>query len=593
MKNNIINNLNNLRQLMKKNQIDAYIVPTNDFHGSEYVGDYFKSRSFISGFTGSAGTVVVTCDEAGLWTDGRYFLQAEEELSGTTINLYKSLEPGVPTIFEFLDKKLTKDCTIGFDGRLVSIDFVEQLKLNLSKKNINIFYQEDLIDQVWENRPSISKQKAFELSIDFTGMSRIEKFAKVREHLDKLEADVFLLTSLDDIAWLFNLRGNDVACNPVLLSYAIVSKDSVKLYVNDGVLDADLIKKLNADDIEILAYNDIYNDVQAFKDEVVVYQKNKVNYALSALINAKKVINEVNYTTILKAEKNETEVKNAYAAHLKDGVAVTKFIYWLKTNVGKIYIDEITAAEKLEEFRKEQENFKGISFETIAGYKQHGAIIHYSATEESKIEVLPKSFLLVDSGGQYLEGTTDVTRTISLGELSEKEKLYYTLVLKGHLDLSNAVFRNGTTGAQLDILARKHLYSHGLNYNHGTGHGVGSFLNVHEGPQNISPTPRAAYPFKEGMITSNEPGVYLPDEFGIRIENLVVCKKYAENEFGKFLCFDDLTLVPYDIEAIDKTILSTEDITNIHSYHVRVYEALKEYLTEEERTWLYRITEAI
>lgn len=593
MKKNIINNLNNLRQLMKKNQIDAYIVPTNDFHGSEYVGDYFKSRSFISGFTGSAGTVVVTCDEAGLWTDGRYFLQAEEELSGTTIDLYKSLEPGVPTIFEFLDKKLTKDCTIGFDGRLVSIDFVEQLKSNLSKKNINIFYQEDLIDQVWENRPSISKQKAFELSIDFTGMSRIEKFAKVREHLDKLEADVFLLTSLDDIAWLFNLRGNDVACNPVLLSYAIVSKDSVKLYVNDGVLDADLIKKLNADGIDILAYNDIYNDVQAFKDEIVVYQKNKVNYALSALINAKKVINEVNYTTILKAEKNETEVKNAYAAHLKDGVAVTKFIYWLKTNVGKIYIDEITAALKLEEFRKEQENFKGISFETIAGYKQHGAIIHYSATEESKIEVLPKSFLLVDSGGQYLEGTTDVTRTISLGELSEKEKLYYTLVLKGHLDLSNAVFRNGTTGAQLDILARKHLYSHGLNYNHGTGHGVGSFLNVHEGPQNISPTPRAAYPFKEGMITSNEPGVYLPDEFGIRIENLVVCKKYAENEFGKFLCFDDLTLVPYDIEAIDKTILSTEDITNIHSYHVRVYEALKEYLTEEERTWLYRITEAI
>ena len=593
MKNNIIENLNNLRELMKKNQIDAYIVPTNDFHGSEYVGDYFKVRSFISGFTGSAGTVVITLDEAGLWTDGRYFLQAEEELTGTTINLYKSLEPGVPTIFEFLDKKLSKDCTIGFDGKLVSIDFVDQLKASLNNKNINIFYQEDLIDQIWKNRPSISKEKAFELALEYSGLSRIDKFIKVQEHLNKLQADLLLLTSLDDIAWLFNLRGNDVACNPVLLSYAVVAKDYVKLYVNDGVLDADLIKKLNNDGVMVLPYNDIYNDVKLFNNDVVVYQKNKVNYALSALINAKKIINEVNYTTILKAEKNEVEVKNAYVAHLKDGVAVTKFIYWLKCNVGKIYIDEITASEKLEEFRKKQASFMGISFETICGYKEHGAIIHYSATPLSKIEVLPKSFLLVDSGGQYLEGTTDITRTISLGELSEQEKLYYTLVLKGHLDLASVVFRSGTTGAQLDILARKHLYAHGLNYNHGTGHGVGSFLNVHEGPQNISPTSRASYPLKEGMITSNEPGIYLPGEFGIRIENLVVCKKYTENDFGKFLCFDDLTLVPYDIEAIDKTVLSDEDIKNIHVYHEKVYEALKDYLTEEERTWLYNIKEAI
>lgn len=593
MKTNIVNNLNKLRKLMKNNNIDAYIVPTNDFHGSEYVGDYFKSRSFISGFTGSAGTVVITQDEAGLWTDGRYFLQAEEELMGSSINLYKMGEPNVPTIFEFLNQKLEKECSIGFDGRVMSIDFVEQLKTVLSKKSINIFYQEDLIDQLWDNRPSISKEKAFELSHEYTGINRIEKFKKVREHLLELEADLLILTSLDDIAWLFNLRGNDVACNPVLLSYAVISRDNVKLYVNEGVLSSEIIKNLNNDGVEILSYNDIYNDVKLFNDFTVVYQKNKLNYTLASLINCKKVINEVNYTTILKAEKNETEVKNSYYAHLKDGIAVTKFIYWLKTNVGKIYIDEITAAEKLEEFRRQQENFMGISFETIAGYKEHGAIIHYSATEESKIEVLPKSFLLVDSGGQYLEGTTDITRTISLGELSEKERLYYTLVLKGHLDLSKAIFRSETTGAQLDILARKHLYSHGLNYKHGTGHGVGSFLNVHEGPQNISPTPRAAYPFKEGMITSNEPGIYLENEFGIRIENLVVCKKYVENEFGKFLCFDDLTLVPYDIEAIDKTILSPDDITNIHSYHARVYEALKDYLTAEEKEWLCNIKEAI
>ena len=291
--------------------------------------------------------------------------------------------------------------------------------------------------------------------------------------------------------------------------------------------------------------------------------------------------------------KNETEIKNAYYAHLKDGVAVTKFIYWLKTNVGKIYIDEITAADKLEEFRTEQENFMGISFETIAGYKEHGAIIHYSATSESKIEVLPKSFLLVDSGGQYLEGTTDITRTISLGELTDQEKLYYTLVLKGHLALSNAVFRNGTTGGMLDILAREPLYNYGLNYNHGTGHGVGSFLNVHEGPQNISPTPRASYPFQEGMITSNEPGIYLPNEFGIRIENLILCKKHSETNFGKFLCFDDLTLVPYDIEAIDLNVLTDVDKELIHNYHEKVYNALKDYLTVDEANWLNSIKEAI
>lgn len=593
MKNNIVNNLTKLRELMKQKNIDAYIIPTNDYHGSEYVGDYFKTRSFISGFTGSAGSVVVTLTEAGLWADGRYFLQAENELIGSTIDLYKMGEPGVPTILEFLNDKLPSNATIGFDGKVISIEFVESLKKELNKENLNIYYQEDLVGQIWENRPSISKEKAYELDIKYAGITRSEKIKQVREHLTKLKADVLLLTSLDDIAWLFNLRGNDVACNPVLLSYALIGIDYVNLYVNDGVLENELIAKLNNDEIKVADYNEIYNDVKSLNDSVVVYQKNKVNYSLSALVNCKKVINEINYTTILKAIKNETEIKNSYLAHLKDGIAVTKFIYWLKTNVGKIYIDEITAALKLEEFRREQENFKGISFETICGYKEHGAIIHYSATIDSKIEILPKSFVLVDSGGQYLEGTTDITRTISLGNLTEKEIKYYTYVLQGHLALSNQVFRNGTTGGQLDIVARTPLYKAGLNYNHGTGHGVGSFLNVHEGPQNISPTPRAAYPFSEGMITSNEPGVYLENEFGIRIENLIVCKKYAENEFGKFLCFDDLTLVPYDIEAIDQTILTENDKVYIHTYHEKVYNALKDYLTTEEKNWLYNIKEAI
>lgn len=593
MKSNIINNLNRLRALMKERNIDAYIIPTNDFHGSEYVGEYFKTRSFISGFTGSAGTCVVTLNSAGLWTDGRYFLQAEKELENSSIDLYRSLEPGVPSIFEFLNQTLGNKCKIGFDGRVLSVDFVEELKKELISKELEISYQEDLIDLVWENRPSISKEKAFELDIKYAGESRVNKLNQIKERLNKLNADLLILTSLDDIAWLFNLRGNDVACNPVLLAYTVIAKSYVKLYVNEGVLSSDLITKLNSEGISVHAYNDIYEDVKLLKNEVVVYQKNRVNYALCSLINVKKVINEVNYTTILKAVKNETEIKNAYYAHLKDGVAVTKFIYWLKTNVGKIYIDEITAADKLEEFRTEQENFMGISFETIAGYKEHGAIIHYSATSESKIEVLPKSFLLVDSGGQYLEGTTDITRTISLGELTDQEKLYYTLVLKGHLALSNAVFRNGTTGGMLDILAREPLYNYGLNYNHGTGHGVGSFLNVHEGPQNISPTPRASYPFQEGMITSNEPGIYLPNEFGIRIENLILCKKHSETNFGKFLCFDDLTLVPYDIEAIDLNVLTDVDKELIHNYHEKVYNALKDYLTVDEANWLNSIKEAI
>lgn len=593
MKSNIVNNLNKLRALMKERNIDAYIIPTNDFHGSEYVGEYFKTRSFISGFTGSAGTCVVTLNSAGLWTDGRYFLQAEKELENSSIDLYRSLEPGVPSIFEFLNQTLGNKCKIGFDGRVVSVDFVEELKKELISKELEISYQEDLIDLVWENRPSISKEKAYELDIKYAGESRVNKLNQIKERLNKLNADLLILTSLDDIAWLFNLRGNDVACNPVLLAYAVIAKSYVKLYVNEGVLSSDLITKLNSEGISVHPYNDIYEDVKLLKNEVVVYQKNRVNYALCSLINVKKVINEVNYTTILKAVKNETEIKNAYYAHLKDGVAVTKFIYWLKTNVGKIYIDEITAADKLEEFRTEQENFMGISFETIAGYKEHGAIIHYSATCESKIEVLPKSFLLVDSGGQYLEGTTDITRTISLGELTDQEKLYYTLVLKGHLALSNAVFRNGTTGGMLDILAREPLYNYGLNYNHGTGHGVGSFLNVHEGPQNISPTPRASYPFQEGMITSNEPGIYLPNEFGIRIENLILCKKHSETNFGKFLCFDDLTLVPYDIEAIDLNVLTDVDKELIHNYHEKVYNALKDYLTVDEANWLNSIKEAI
>lgn len=594
MKKNIINNLQLLRNLMKERNIDAYIIPTNDFHGSEYVGDYFKSRSFISGFTGSSGTVVVTPVEAGLWTDGRYFLQAEDQLKDTTIDLYKVGEPGVLELTEFLNLKLPATCKIGFDGRVVSSLFVETLTEELKDKIVTISFEEDLLDLIWENRPSISKKPAYELELVHSGLGRVEKINQIKEHLKEIKADHLVLTSLDDIAWLFNIRGNDVECNPVVLSYAAISLDETILYIHNGVLSRELLNKFNEENIIVKDYLDIYTDVTTYnKEEVVVYQKNKVNYMLSSLIKVDKVIDEINYTSVLKAVKNEVEIKNAYHAHLKDGIAVTKFIYWLKTNVGKIEMDEISVSDKLEEFRRMQPNFKGISFETIAGYKEHGAIIHYFATPDTNIKVLPKSFLLVDSGGQYFEGTTDITRTISMGELSEKEKLCYTLVLKGHLALSNAVFKSETAGIQLDILARMPLYQYGYNYKHGTGHGVGSFLNVHEGPQNISPAPRASYPLQEGMITSNEPGVYLPNEFGVRIENLVLCLKDKTTEFGDFLKFDDLTLVPYDIEAIDQSLLTIEEKALIHKYHERVYEALKDYLTKEEQVWLRTIKEAI
>lgn len=594
MKENIIKNLETLRKLMADRGIDAYIIPTNDFHGSEYVCDYFKTRAFMSSFTGSNGTLVITLTEAGLWTDGRYFLQAEDQLSGTTIDLYKEKEPDVLTIPGFLKAKLPEKCKIGFDGRVVSVKFVEEILAELNSETVEISFNEDLVDLIWTDRPSISKQPAYELEVIYSGLERTAKIAQVKEHLQEINAHRLVLTSLDDIAWLFNIRGNDVACNPVLLSYAVVSLDEVILYVNEGVIDQKLLAKFKAENIIVKDYFAIYDDVVNYKkEEVIVYEKAKVNYALCSLIKVDKVIDEVNYTTMLKAVKNASEIKNAYLAHLKDGIAVTRFIYWLKNNVGKIEMDEISVSDKLEEFRKMQPNFQGISFETISGYKEHGAIIHYFATPDTNKKISHESFLLVDSGGQYLEGTTDVTRTISLGELSDKEKLCYTLVLKGHLALANAIFKSGTAGIQLDILARLPLFQYGYNYNHGTGHGVGSFLNVHEGPQNISATPRAIHEFKEGMITSNEPGLYLANEFGVRIENLVLCINKQTTEFGTFLGFDNLTLVPYDIESIDQSLLTLEEKELIHKYHERVYESLKNYLTDEERCWLKDIKEAI
>lgn len=595
MKNNIVERLTKLRAKMQELHIDAYIIPTNDFHGSEYVGDYFKTRSYMTGFTGSAGTCIVTLDEAGLWTDGRYFLQAEAELVGTTINLYRMGEEKVPSIIEFLKNKLVKNSCIGFDGRVVSISFVKMLNHALSSLEVKYNFEIDLVGEIWNNRPELSHKDVFELGLEYAGESRNSKFMRVRTNLEKAGADILVLTSLDDIAWILNLRGADVECNPVFLSYLVISAETSVLYINDTILSDRIISNLKKDAILIKPYNQIYEDLKLIDPaKVLMLDESKVNYRIYGCISNHRLINNVNPTTIFKAIKNETEIKNAYLAHIKDGVALTKFIYYLKHHLNQTNLTEISASEILTKLRSEQENFIGLSFETIAGYKEHGAIIHYAATPATDQALSNKSFLLVDSGGQYLEGTTDVTRTISLGSLSAKEKAYYTLVLKGHLALGNAVFLKGTSGANLDILARGALYQAGLNYNHGTGHGVGSLLNVHEGPQNISSSAmRANYPLEVGMITSNEPGVYIPGEFGVRIENLILCKEHQTTAFGHFLCFDNLTLAPYEIDAIDLNLLTETEKNQIHTYHKRVYDTLSPYLTKEENQWLKQIVEAI
>lgn len=593
----IINRLTQLRSKMKEYNIDAYIIPTNDYHGSEYISDYFKQREYMSGFTGSAGTLLVLKDEALLYTDGRYFLQAGKELNNTTITLMKMGEENVLSLFDYLKCYLPNNSTIGFDGRVVSSKYVANLKASLSNKNINIVSSYDLVGMIWDNRPylipdNVSKVK--DHNIMFCGINRCDKIEQVRNYMKEHNYDYYILTSLDDIAWLLNIRGNDVMCNPVVISYVVISMDYVKLFIHKEKLDSTIYDILTKDNILIHEYDNVYSEIKNIHNSNVYLDSSKVNYYIYSLIDSSNNIYSFeNITTRLKSIKNEVEVKGAYKACLKDGIALTKLIYFIKHN-DMSKLTELDIVNKYEELRKDIVGYHGISFETISGYSYHGAIIHYEPTIDTNIYLDNKSYLLIDCGGQYDEGTTDVTRTISLGFLTEEERRDYTLVLKGHINLLNAKFIKGVTGAQLDILARSPLYEYGLNYNHGTGHGVGSYLNVHEGPQNISSViSRSNVAMLPGMITSCEPGIYKENKYGIRIENTMVCKEYLESEMGKFLEFDSLTLVPYDIQAIDRKYLNESDIKFIHSYHERVYNSLKDYLTKEELSWLESIKEAI
>ena len=588
-----------IRDLMKEKNIYAYIVPSSDYHQSEYVGDYFKSREFMSGFTGSAGTLIISMDEAGLWTDGRYFIQAENELKDSGIKLFKMGEEGVPTIEEYLLEKLPKDSTLGFDGRVMSVKEGQSLASKLSFKGINIEYKYDLVNDIWKDRCSLPTEKAFLLDIEYSGESFSDKLSRIRTVMKEKKATIHILASLDDIAWLFNIRGRDIKSNPVVLSYAIIGIDSVYLFIDKNKISEDIRTELSKENVQIKGYEEVYEFIKNIdENEVVLIDTSKVNYAIYNNIpsNVQK-IEERNPSILFKSIKNEVELKNIRNSHIKDGVAFTKFMYWLKKNIGKIEITEISATQKLEDFRREQEKFIEPSFSTIAAYKDHAAMMHYSATEESNYKLEPRDLFLVDSGGQYFDGTTDITRTIALGPIPKHVRRDFTNVVRGMIRLSKAKFLYGCRGYNLDILARGPLWEEGIDYKCGTGHGIGFVLNVHEGPNGFRWKVREGIDdnciLEEGMVTTNEPGVYVENSHGIRIENEIVVRKSDKNEYGQFMDFEVITFAPIDLDAIDESLILEDERIYLNNYHKQVYDKISPYLNEEEKHWLKTYTREI
>lgn len=588
-----------LREEMKRRSIDIYVVPTADFHESEYVGEHFKARKFITGFTGSAGTAVITLKEAGLWTDGRYFVQAEKQLEGSTVTLYRMAEEGVPAVEEFVKDKLPQGGCIGFDGRTVNGAWGEKFAAIAEEKGGSLSVGEDLIDLIWTDRPELSRAPLFILEEKYSGKSTAEKIKDVRAKMAEEGADVHILTSLCDIAWLLNIRGGDIQSVPVVLSYLVLTKDQCIWFLQEEVVDDAIRAYLKENHIETRPYDDIYTYVPAIPESaVVLMNKSGVNYRICNELNKNiQVINKPNPTELMKAVKNPVEVDNIRLAHVKDGVAVTKFMYWLKTNIGKIPMTEISASDYLEARRREQENFIDLSFTTISAYGANAAMMHYSATPESNTELKPEGFLLVDSGGHYYEGTTDITRTFVLGTISDEMKQHFTAVCRSNMKLANAKFLYGACGLNLDILARGPLWDMGIDYKCGTGHGVGYILNVHEGPNGfrwkIVPERHDSGVLEEGMITTDEPGVYLEGKYGIRTENELVCRKAEKNEYGQFMEFENITYAPIDLDGIDPEQMSPREKQMLNDYHKKVYEVLSPYMTEEENEWLKKYTRAI
>lgn len=588
-----------LRAEMEKRGITVYVVPTADFHESEYVGDHFKARKFITGFTGSAGTAVITAEEAGLWTDGRYFVQAENQLKGSTVTLYRMGEEGVPTVDEFVKDKLNEGGCLGFDGRVVNGTWGGKLEKIASAKNASMHVTEDLIDLIWEDRPALSKQPLFILEEKYSGKSTADKIADLRKAMKENGANVHILTSLYDIAWLLNIRGNDIDYVPVVLSYLVLTETECIWFLQEDVVDDKIRAYLEENHITTKPYDAIYDYVPEIPaDAVVLMNRGTVNYRIvNSLDKAIKVVDKPNPTELMKAVKNKTEVDNTRAAHVKDGVAFTKFMYWLKTNIGKIPMTEISASDYLEARRREQDNFIELSFNTICAYGANAAMMHYAATPESDAELKPEGFLLVDSGGHYFEGTTDITRTMALGPITDEMRLHFTTVCRSNMNLAHAKFLYGCTGLNLDILSRGPLWEMGIDYKCGTGHGVGYVLNVHEGPNGfrwrVVPERHDNGVLEEGMITTDEPGVYLEGKYGIRTENELVCRKAEKNEYGQFMEFENITYAPIDLDAIDPDLLSAREKKMLNDYHKMVYDTISPYMTPEENEWLKRYTRAI
>ena len=566
-----------LQKQMKIHHIDWYIIPTTDYHGSEYVHPHFRFREFLSGFTGSAGTLLVNLDAAYLWTDGRYFLQAEAELFGSEITLMKTGEPDVPGLSQFLKNHISENQTLGFDGRLISIELGQKLEKICSELNANLVWNIDLADEVWKERPKLIPSPIYRLPPEVTGHSFQEKLTALQQKMASCKTDVIILTALEEIAWLFNMRGSDIEHTPVFYSFVAITRTDYTLFAPQDMLPEDFPKN------RVCRYSDINVYLSNIDSDMRVWLcKSQGSYwMLKHLCKTSKLNFNQTPIALMKAIKNNVEIKATKNAHLKDGIAVTTFIHWVKNNIGKVPMSELSASDFLKNCRKKQAGYKEPSFTTISGYNSNGAIIHYTPTVSSNATLESKGFLLVDSGGQYSDGTTDITRTIALGPLTPKMKEYYTAVLKAHIALASAEFSEGTTGADLDAVTRKPLTDLGLNYNHGTGHGVGHMLSVHEGPQNISPRGNSQQ-MLPGMITSNEPGVYIPGEFGIRLENEIFCVKKNNGKLG----FETLTLCPFDLDAIITDKLTHTEKEWLNSYHENIVRNLSPYLDKKVASWL-------
>lgn len=584
-----------LRELMKREHLSAFIFPSTDAHQSEYVADHWRGREWISGFNGSAGTAVVTMKSAALWTDSRYFLAAEEQLEGTEYQLMRLKMEGTPTIAEWLGKELqdVQSPEVGLDGMVNSYNYVKDLSYSLRKLGgITLRTNLDPLEQIWENRPSLPANPVEIQPLEYAGETLASKVARIRKSLRELHADGMLVSALDDIAWTLNLRGTDVHCNPVFVSYLLIESDKVSLFVDDNKLSPEVKQYLQDNQVSLYKYNKVEKCLESYSEYNILLDGNETSYYLWKTVKCQEIVAAGSPIPAMKAVKNKAEIEGYRSAMLKDGVAMVKFLKWLKPAVEAGGQTEISIDEKLTSLRAEQKLFRDISFDTIAGYAQHGAIVHYEATPETDVVLKPEGLILIDSGAQYQDGTTDITRTIALGAVSEEMKHVYTLVLKAHIQLELVKFPDGASGTQLDAVGRECMWREGYNFLHGTGHGVGSYLCVHEGPHQIRmewmPTPLRA-----GMTLTDEPGLYLAGKFGVRIENTVLISDYMSTEFGKFLQIEPLTLCPIDTAPIDVDMLLPEEIDWLNAYHHSVYEKLSPFLDEEEKIWLENATKPI